>query len=384
MALPFGPYEGQDLTSYEEGNKFLPREFYSLGFPNTPPPSITNASTGITNTQAASPYIWPPQGGGGGGGGGSNNKFGLNLDTLKSIDMGRYVEKGGPGDMYGGNYVKDSRDIAQTEGGIWKDVKTGQNVYHANMPQIKGLAGTVMDFMSGKDKNRDIYEGTWTGAEWDEDFDPTVAGRKLNTIQRWKAKKEFKAAEAQKAEAEKARADIAAHKPYLQYQSAQNRAANTGGWQSGMAKDEGFMTGAGTSDEMGSFAQGGRIGFKDGLSAYQLFKLKELGYPGAGSNPGSYGGLGVLRDILKLHKYKDGGRIGYRNGEFVDENIEGPGFDENVMMASDENNTRLLENLFEKYLELGFSPEDAEIKAMEEFELMSQGQSQDQGIASLV
>ena len=62
MALPIGPYEGQDLTDYEAGNKFLPRQFYSLGFPNTPPPS--NASTGITNTQAAAPYKWPPLMGG--------------------------------------------------------------------------------------------------------------------------------------------------------------------------------------------------------------------------------------------------------------------------------------------------------------------------------
>ena len=84
----------------------------------------------------------------------------------------------------------------------------------------------------------------------------------------------------------------------------------------------------------------------------------------------------------------EGGRIGYANGEFVDEdvNIQGPGFDvnENVMMASDDNNTRLLENLFEKYLELGFSPKEAEKMAMDEFELMSQGPEQDQGIASLV
>ena len=60
------------------------------------------------------------------------------------------------------------------------------------------------------------------------------------------------------------------------------------------------------------------------------------------------------------------------------------------LQASDDVNTRILENLFEKYLELGFSPEEAEIKAMEEFQLMSQGQDFDmgtqneQGIASLV
>ena len=65
-------------------------------------------------------------------------------------------------------------------------------------------------------------------------------------------------------------------------------------------------------------AEGGRIGYDDGgLTDYQLFKLKELGYGKAGSNPGSYGGIGVLKDILKLHKYAQGGRIGYDEGTLV-------------------------------------------------------------------
>ena len=80
--------------------------------------------------------------------------------------------------------------------------------------------------------------------------------------------------------------------------------------------------------------------------------------------------------------------MGYATGELVDEdvNIAGPGFDvnENVMMASDDNNTRILENLFDKYIDLGFSPKEAEKMAMDEFELMSQGPEQDQGLASLV
>ena len=81
MALP-GFYNEADQAIYESGNKFIPQEQYRLGYPNTPPPSIANpASTGITNTQAASPYIWPPQGGGGDGPG-SGNKFGLNMDRM--------------------------------------------------------------------------------------------------------------------------------------------------------------------------------------------------------------------------------------------------------------------------------------------------------------
>ena len=87
------------------------------------------------------------------------------------------------------------------------------------------------------------------------------------------------------------------------------------------------------------------------------------------------------------HGAAQGGRIGYRDGEFVDEdiNVEGPGFDVNEnLMASDDTNTRILENLFDKYIELGFSPDQAEKMAMDEFQQMSMGPAQDQGIASLV
>ncbi len=54
------------------------------------------------------------------------------------------------------------------------------------------------------------------------------------------------------------------------------------------------------------------------------------------------------------------------------------------MMASDDVNTRILEDLFEKYLDLGFSHSEAEKLAMDEFEQMSMGPQQDQGLASLV
>ena len=96
-------------------------------------------------------------------------------------------------------------------------------------------------------------------------------------------------------------------------------------------------------------------------------------------------------NVMKGWNLAEGGRAGYREGELVDEdvNIQGPGFDvnENVMMASNEWNERLLENLFEKYLDLGFSPVEAEKLALEEFESMSQAPQEEvveEGIASLV
>jgi hypothetical protein len=46
-----------------------------------------------------------------------------------------------------------------------------------------------------------------------------------------------------------------------------------------------------------------------------------------------------------------------------------------MMMASDDTNERVLQNLYESYLDLGFSPEDAAKKAKEEFDRMSMKQS---------
>ena len=54
MALPTGPYQGQDLTNWQAGNKFLPREFYSLK--TTPSTTLANQignTGGITGRQAA-------------------------------------------------------------------------------------------------------------------------------------------------------------------------------------------------------------------------------------------------------------------------------------------------------------------------------------------
>ena len=91
MALPIGPYQGQDLTNYEAGNKFLPREFYSLNS-TIPSPIQTNTienTGGITGTQATGSYMGYPsyeewllaQGGadsGSGSGNITNNRGGIN------------------------------------------------------------------------------------------------------------------------------------------------------------------------------------------------------------------------------------------------------------------------------------------------------------------
>ena len=87
--------------------------------------------------------------------------------------------------------------------------------------------------------------------------------------------------------------------------------------------------------------------------------------------------------------FATGGRTGFAEGTPKDEVIEEKGLptlkimpefkgDEvkpaDMMMASNIENERILENLFEKYLDMGLSPKDAAEKAMEEFDRMSKKQ----------
>ena len=62
-------------------------------------------------------------------------------------------------------------------------------------------------------------------------------------------------------------------------------------------------------------AQGGRIGYNDGgLSEYEIFKLKELKYDVKKHGVKPFGGIKVLKEILKLHNYNKGGRVGFQTG----------------------------------------------------------------------
>jgi hypothetical protein len=93
----------------------------------------------------------------------------------------------------------------------------------------------------------------------------------------------------------------------------------------------------------------------------------------------------------------EGGRIGFAEGTQGDEIIEEEGLpklknmpefkgDEvkpsDMMMASNIENDAILENLFEKYLDMGLSPEDAAIKAREEFDRMSKAKEPDRMMAN--
>jgi hypothetical protein len=59
-------------------------------------------------------------------------------------------------------------------------------------------------------------------------------------------------------------------------------------------------------------ANGGRIGYENGgdpLSEFEVYRLGQMGYDVASKGVEPFGGLNVLRDILKVNSFAMGGRI---------------------------------------------------------------------------
>tara|TARA_R100001530_G_scaffold78421_1_gene54799 strand:+ start:1218 stop:2420 length:1203 start_codon:yes stop_codon:yes gene_type:complete len=147
-------------------------------------------------------------------------------------------------------------------------------------------------------------------------------------------------------------------------------------------------------------AQFGTTGYADPMvDAEENQPYNNQGY-GSAQFDGStqHGSSGMTKDQHAAFRAATGGRVGLRMGgdptQWMSEQETITPFqlqqEEGVpigLQASDDVNTRILENLFEKYLDLGFSPGEAEKLAMEEFESMAQGPQEEvveEGIARLV
>ena len=70
--------------------------------------------------------------------------------------------------------------------------------------------------------------------------------------------------------------------------------------------------GSGQETQDNMYAYGGRIGYRDGgLTEYEVFKLGELGYNTKGGTVlEPFGGIKVLKNILRVNKYAYGGIVG--------------------------------------------------------------------------
>jgi len=270
MALPTGPYQGQDLINWQEGNKFLPREFYSLN----PPPSQIQTNTigntgGVTNTNVAQSYMGYPsyeawllaQGGGGGNGG---------VDEIEedTFSMGM-----SPGAMGGklpgfGNWAKRT---AGTLGHAYSQLPTPTNL---------------------------LFKG----------------------IRRWKEKREIKKEQQRIAED---RTGIGDHDRGTFEGPHPDRPTKTpeqGGWHPGVNGGTGNTGGLGTDTPSGhagdwgpGAAQGGRIGLSNGMTPFMAWVKDQYGVNvGDIKDWNFYSGLANEWKILEGKKH--GGLIGYFDG----------------------------------------------------------------------
>jgi len=130
MALPKFYNQG-DQDIYASGNKFIPQEQYRLDYtPSTTLASTVGNTGGVTGTQAAAPYIWPPQGGGGGGGG-LGGKWG-NLDLSK----GKMFDK----NVFSTDMVSGPPSLHQKMTGSFKPQQV-QGYYNPTLGQYQTLEG---------------------------------------------------------------------------------------------------------------------------------------------------------------------------------------------------------------------------------------------------
>ena len=108
------------------------------------------------------------------------------------------------------------------------------------------------------------------------------------------------------------------------------KAANLLNQKQGLAADMNFLPTVASRkyspEEMAvTYAQaaatGGRIGYENGgdpLSEFEVYRLGQMGYDVASKGVEPFGGLNVLRDILKVNSFAMGGRIGRAEGGIMD------------------------------------------------------------------
>jgi len=266
-------YTGVDLDRYNAGNKFYSQDRYLQGI-GLDKPAITfnpsNSNTGIMSQYPKYPII--PQSGGDGDGGGpfgprGNSKFDYEYEAL------------------GGLYNKDNVPLTEEEQKTLNRQKTIDTLKSIGKFGLMTMSpfGPINTYGIGKgiNKVKDIFSG---------DGNTNNMGN-------------------------------------LSQSGTYGGNATYSSDGSSVDSSTGDITGSdGTSqgninDE---FAYGGRAGYSGGgLSGYEIVKLGELGYNTKGGTVlEPFGGIKVLRDILKVNKYAYGGRAGYRDGGYSSEDNE--------------------------------------------------------------
>ena len=152
------------------------------------------------------------------------------------------------------------------------------------------------------------------------------------------------------------------------------KAGEFGRFLSGTGKGKAILGILGTSAASGLFSPkeedqesiASRIADRTGIDVEQIRKEVQEAYASGDTKSLRNKYPFLIAESAAAKAY--GGRIGFDNG--------------GTMMASNIENDKILENLFEKYLDMGLSPKDAAEAARQEFDRMSKKQDTDRTMAA--
>ena len=257
-------YTGVDLDRYNAGNKFYSQDRYLQGTGLDKPDITFNPSR--SNTGIMSAYqkpIIPMYDSGGDGGGGITNT----PRSTQTLGMAGAQP----------NFMGGIEGMTQEQIDLMDE-------------SLKGYQPTFKDAFGFLGKTMNPFYGPMVGT-----------GLSINSLRNKEKNFQEETAKEMKelAELEAARETIRNTTPPDTYEMG---SADT------ISSDE-EMSQGGRGSRM---AYGGRAGYRDGgLTEYEVFKLGELGYNTKGGTVlEPFGGINVLKDILKVNKYAYGGIVG--------------------------------------------------------------------------
>jgi hypothetical protein len=278
-------YIGVDLDRYNQGNHFYSQNKFLQGV-GLDKPSITfnSSQNNVQGIPSQYPYPYPPiipQGDGGDGGG---RTFGIDKGEITADNYGLGVD-----DQTNMGYQlteEDKQAIAQQKNKNRLTQAAQLGLFALNpMGYMLGKAGKAA-FGWVKDK--------FTGGDGDGGGGGGTGNKNKNTTTDY-------------------------YSPGGGYEGSDQQDKDNEGASN--TTSTGTMSASDFSDDTEGtpFEYGGRVGYNGGgLTGYEIFKLKELGYNTKGGTVlKPFGGLNVLRDILKVNSYAYGGRAGYKDGYSV-------------------------------------------------------------------
>jgi hypothetical protein len=270
-------YIGVDRDRYDAGNKFYSQDRFLQGVGLDKPAITFNSSPNNAGIMGMYPkYPYPPimseDGGDGGGpiGPRGNSKFDYEFEAL------------------GGLYNPDNVPLTEEE------QKTLNRQKNIDMLKSIGKFGltTLSPFgpltTMGIGKGIGFVKDKFFGGDGGEGFDQD----------------QYDAGKASAAAQEAANRDYA--------RSGGDDGGSSGGQSDSQAGADASQSASDEDAGAGGYAYGGRASFSNGgLSKYEIFKLGELGYNTKGGTvTAPFGGVKVLRDILRVNQYAGGGIVG--------------------------------------------------------------------------